>query len=120
MSVTSHPRLRDHSFRNGVLTGAAAVIVATLVLAFFFPPTIYSPPEVAIDIDEAPDTLQSPNTAPDQATEGLFGVAEPDPIAPLGAPTGQASAGSVYRPPAPDVFQGGAAGSPSLVPPSFP
>lgn len=112
---------RDHSFRNGFLTGLAVGLAVCLALAILFPPKIYYPPEVE-GVDRAPTAPGEPGApaAPDLGDAGDPSVGGLTRAAPERAAPPEAALSQFPKPAAPDVFEGGPAGSPSLFPPDQP
>ncbi len=114
--------MRDHSFRNGFLTGLAVGLAVCFALAAVFPARIYYPPSVEGGIDAAPITPDAPGSlvpprfgeAGDPSVGGLSGAS------PVPAARPEVSLSQFPKPAAPDVFEGGDAGSPSLYPPDRP
>lgn len=122
MSRDSQPRTTG--FWRGVVTGLLFAVIGVIGLALIFPPHLLLPPDLA------PDSLTAP-PVPSEPGDVATGPRQPRDAGPLltpptGAPiiaTGPVAdpppmLEHLAPPPAPDVFVGGAAGSPSLVPPS--
>ncbi|WP_424931710.1 hypothetical protein [Amaricoccus macauensis] len=110
-------------FWRGVAAGIAASVVVLLVLAIIFPPTVYEPPSLAPEADQPPDAITSPDAAAATPAEpGRVGPLVVEAPAPLlsEVPPGDTPPGLeiLDLPAAPDVFDGGEAGSPSLFRPA--
>ncbi len=114
--------MRDHSFRNGFLTGLAVGLAACVALAAVFPARIYYPPSVEGGIDTAPTSPDAPGASepPRFGAAGDPSVGGLSAAAPTPAARPEISLSQFPRPAAPDVFEGGDAGSPSLYPPDRP
>lgn len=105
-------------FWQGAVAGAVVSAVIAAGLIYAFPPLKTLPPEIPPGSVEPPAVLTSPapvagRPAP-AAVQGLL-VEAPAPLVTTG-PARDVPPGldALLRPPAPDVFDGGAAGSPSL------
>lgn len=112
------PRLRG-VFWRGVAAGVAVSFLALVALAALFPPIVYQAPDWADGADATPAAPPGPGTPP--LTSGAVrldglgaGPALPAATPPPG-PLLTGGAGAALEP-APDVFEGQAAGSPSLFP----
>ena len=110
-------------FWRGVAAGIAASIVVLLALAMLFPPTIYAPPSLGPEADQPPAEISSPDPSASLPAEpqrtGPLVIEAPAPLV-TGLPPRDTPPGleMLNLPAAPDVFDGGEAGSPSLFSPA--
>jgi hypothetical protein len=130
LAMGAHPATRASSraakrgFWTGLITGILLCGALALAIAIAFPPFVFEPPRVPAEADTPPGGPQVPGIAGAEA-------AAPEPAATVAAPTAPGpliASGREPGPlpgledivptPAPDVFEGGAAGSPSLYQPS--
>lgn len=109
-------------FWRGVATGAALCAALFVAAAILFPPLVYAPPVLEPETSVAPDEIGTPAegarapAAPPRAGPLVFEA--PSPIISALPPRDTPPGLEILRlPAAPDIFDGGAAGSPSLFDP---
>jgi hypothetical protein len=120
----ANARAARRGFWTGLIAGILLCGALALAMAIAFPPFVFQPPQLP------PEAGTPPGGPPPPAAAGA-GVAAPEPAAsvpPPGKPGPLVATGREPGPlpgienlaptPAPDVFEGGAAGSPSLYQPS--
>jgi hypothetical protein len=116
--LTTGARAKGRGFLAGLLLGLSVAALVTLVLAFVFPPARFFPPRIEAGADLTPPAPTAPAAAPAPARAGS--LLPPPALTPLvpNAPTVAMPAAlpGLAPPAAPDVFDGGEAGSPSLFP----
>jgi hypothetical protein len=109
-------------FWRGVAVGVAISVAIAAGLTLVFPPVTYAPPNLAPSALVPPDAPAHPATAPAAPPPPKYvGLLVPAPaplLAELPATDLPPGLAALARPPAPDVFDGGAAGSPSLFRPA--
>jgi hypothetical protein len=110
-------------FWRGVAAGMAVCLLIFAILVMLFPPAVYAPPSLApgaaLPPDEigVPDRTALPPAAPPRA--GSLLVEAPAPLL-TSLPARDTPPGleTMRLPAAPDIFDGGPAGSPSLFDPA--
>lgn len=123
--MSRRARLRRRGFWRGIVTGMALAVLAGLVLALAFPSFLFMPPELEVGVAVPPDRPLRPgpgeSPAPPRAVDRPSAPGSGTPLIDAAPPADlPPDLADLAPPPAPDVFLGGPAGSPSLVAPSLP
>ncbi|MEM8570226.1 MAG: hypothetical protein AAGG56_04875 [Pseudomonadota bacterium] len=110
-------------FWRGVAAGLAFCFLCLLAVTYLYPPTIFQPPRVSPEMALPPEGIAQPEAvAPPAAPQGQTGsliVEAPAPLLTTLPPADlQPGLDIIELPAAPDVFDGGPAGSPSLFNPA--
>jgi len=111
---------KGRGFLAGLILGLLLAAGVALALAFLFPPARFFPPRIEPGADATPTAPVAPADA-SSTVSGRFGSLLPPPaLSPLVPNTRTApmpaTLPDLAPPAAPDVFDGGEAGSPSLFP----
>ena len=118
MDLATGARAKGRGFLAGLVLGLALAACVASVLAFVFPPARFFAPRIDPGADLTPPAPTAPAAAPAPARSG--GLLPPPALTPLVPGTSAAELPAdlpdLAPPVAPDVFDGGDAGSPSLFP----
>jgi hypothetical protein len=118
--LATRARGNGRGFFTGLILGLLVAACVAVALAFLFPPARFFPPRVDPGADVTPSAPAAPSDVTPPASTRAGTLLPPPALTPLvpKTPAGAMPADlpGLAPPAAPDVFDGGEAGSPSLFP----